>query len=162
VSVGGETGGPGAALVRRAFEAFADRDLDRLLEIMDPEIEFFAPTAVIANDGRCYRGHDGIERYLRDVDQTWSRLEIVPEKFREVGNHVVVLGRVLAKARDGLEIDSPAAWVWQISSGALTWGCTYANPGESFMGLTLEDADSAPQPIVRSHPAHESAPAQAA
>jgi ketosteroid isomerase-like protein len=160
--VGGEIAGSGVALVRKAFEAFAQRDLDALLEIMDPEIEFFAPTAVVANDGRCYRGHEGIERYLHDVGNTWSQLEAIPEKFREVGNHVVALGRVLATARDGLEIESPAAWVWQVSSGRLAWGCAYANPGESFMGLTLREPDSAPRPLGRSPVSAAPTSAQAA
>jgi ketosteroid isomerase-like protein len=123
------------ALVRSAFEAFARRDLEALVELMDAEVEFYAPTAVIANAGRCYRGHDGICRYLQDVELQWARLDVFAESFRTVGNHVVVLGRVLAQAQDGLEVESPAAWVWQVRSGKLVWGCAYADPGESFMGL---------------------------
>src|SRR4051794_28995867 len=96
------------ALVREAFEAFAERDLDTLVELTDPEVELFAPTALLANEGRCYRGHEGIARYLHDVERVWARLEVIPEKFREVGNHVVATGRVRAEARDGLEVDNPA------------------------------------------------------
>jgi ketosteroid isomerase-like protein len=129
---------------------------------MDPEIEFFAPTAVLANEGRCYRGHEGIERYLRDVEKTWSRLETIPEKFREVGNHIVALGRVIAAARDGLEFESPAAWVWQVNSGRLTWGCVYSNPGESFMGLSLGEPDSGPRSLEHPPVPAASAAARAA
>jgi ketosteroid isomerase-like protein len=64
----------GIALVRRAFEAFERRDLTALVELTDPDVELFAPTAALANDGRCYRGHDGIARYLQHVEQTWARL----------------------------------------------------------------------------------------
>ena len=105
---------------------------------MDPEVEFFAPTAAIANEGRCYRGHEGIARYLHDVDATWTRLVALPQKFRDVGNHVVAVGQVDAQARDGFEFTAPAAWVWQVKSGKLVWGCVYADPGTSFMGLTVE------------------------
>jgi len=122
------------ALVREAFEAFARRDLATLVELTDPEVELFAPTALLANEGRCYRGHDGIARYLQDVDRVWARLEVIPEKFREVGNHVVATGRVHAEARDGLEVDNPAAWVWELRGGRLCWGCVYDDPGERFMG----------------------------
>jgi len=62
---------------------------------------------------------------------------VIPEKFREVGHHVVCLGRTQARARDGLEVDSPTAWVWEVQSGKLRWGCVYADPGERFMGLTV-------------------------
>ena len=132
----------GVALVRRVFDAFGRRDLGALVELADPEIEVFAPTALVANEGRCYRGHDGLARYLDDVGRIWTRLEVVPEKFREVGNHVVVLGRVHAEARDGLEVDSPTAWVWELRHGKVCWGCVYADPGETFMGLNVRSDDA--------------------
>jgi ketosteroid isomerase-like protein len=125
----------GVALVRRLFDAFGRRDLGSLVELVDPEIELFAPTAVVANEGRCYRGHEGLARYLHDVERVWARLEVIPEKFREVGNHVVALGRVRAEARDGLEVESPTAWVWELRRGRVCWGCVYSDPGETFMGL---------------------------
>jgi ketosteroid isomerase-like protein len=115
------------ALVERMFEAFAVRDTVALLDMMAPEIEFFGPTATVLNEGKCYRGHDGIQRYFHDADQLWSRLEIAPERFREVGNHVVVMGRVRASARDGLELDAPAAWVWRVEHGKIAWGCVYGD-----------------------------------
>jgi len=131
--------------VRRAFRAFDERDLATLVELTDPEIELLAPTAALANEGRCYRGHDGIARYLMDVAHTWARLHVFPEKFRDVGNHVVCLGRVRAEARDGLEVDSPTAWVWELRARKLRWGCVYADPGRTFMGLS-RDGDSGALP----------------
>jgi hypothetical protein len=44
-----------------------------------------------------------------------------------VGNHVVVLGRVKARAADGLELDTPAAWVWRVQAGKIAWGCAYGD-----------------------------------
>jgi ketosteroid isomerase-like protein len=121
------------ALVREAFEAFARRDLAALVELTDPEVELFTPTAFLANEGRCYRGHEGIARYLHDIERVWAQLEVIPEKFREVGNHVVATGRVRAEARDGLEVDNPAAWVWELRGGRLSWGCVYDDPRETFV-----------------------------
>ena len=94
---------------------------------MDPEIEFFGPTATVLNEGKCYRGHDGMRRYFQDADALWAELETVPSRYREVGNHVVVMGRVRARARDGLELDVPAAWVWRIDGNKIAWGCVYGD-----------------------------------
>ena len=116
-----------SALVERVFEAFAAGDHDALVDVFDPEIEFFGPTATVLNEGKCYRGHDGIRRYLQDAEALWRTLELTPQKFREVGNHVVVLGRVRATARDGLELDTPAAWVWRVERGKVAWGCVYGD-----------------------------------
>jgi ketosteroid isomerase-like protein len=132
------------ALVREVFDAFSRRDLHALVERTDPEIELFAPTAMLANEGRCYRGHEGIGRYLQDVERVWARLEVIPEKFREVGNHVVATGRVRAEARDGLEVDNPAAWVWELRAGRLCWGCVYDDPGTSSMGVARGSDTTAP------------------
>jgi ketosteroid isomerase-like protein len=157
---------PAVAVVRKAFEAFAHRDLAALVKLTDPQVELFAPTAVIANEGRCYRGHDGIARYLQDVAHVWKRLEVIPEKFREVGSHVVATGRVRAEARDGLEIDSSAAWVWELRNGLLCWGCVYdessSSPGEATPGPTPRAAgttgDDAP-PAVGAASGDDVAPA---
>jgi ketosteroid isomerase-like protein len=119
-----------AVLVRRLFDAFAVRDADTLLELLDPQIEFFGPTATVLHDGRCYRGHDGMRRYLRDAEMLWETLELEPQTLREIGNHVVVLGRVRARAHDGLQLDTPAAWVWRLEGGLVTWGCAYGDPDQ--------------------------------
>src|SRR6185312_4003206 len=101
---------------------FATRDAATLLGILDPQIEFFGPTATVLHDGLCYRGHEGMRRYLRDAEMLWEKLDLEPRELREIGNHVVALGRVRARARDGLEIDTPAAWVWRVERGLVTWG----------------------------------------
>lgn len=116
-----------AALVGRLFDAFATRDEHSLLAIMHPEIEFFGPTATVLNEGKCYRGHDGIRRYLQDVEELWAELETLPASYRVVGNHVVVMGRVRARAHDGLELDTPAAWVWRVEDDRVAWGCAYGD-----------------------------------
>jgi ketosteroid isomerase-like protein len=114
-------------LVERLFDAFAARDQDALLAMMAPEIEFYGPTATVLNEGKCYRGHDGIRRYFQDMEALWANLETLPSRFREVGNHVVVMGRVKARARDGLELDTPAAWVWRVEGDKVAWGCVYGD-----------------------------------
>ncbi|MGH2979659.1 MAG: nuclear transport factor 2 family protein [Solirubrobacterales bacterium] len=134
--------GGNAGLVRRLFEAFAARDADTLLEIVDPQIEFFGPTATVLNEGRCYRGHEGMRRYLRDVEMLWLELDLEPQQVREAGNHVVALGRVHARAHDGLEIDTPAAWMWRVEGGRITWGCVYGDPDE--MPGSLQEGGRAP------------------
>jgi ketosteroid isomerase-like protein len=145
------------ALVQRVLGAFDRRDLSALIELTDPEVELFAPTAALANEGRCYRGHDGIARYLLDVERLWLRLEIHPEKFREVGNHVVTVGRVRAEARDGMKVDAPVAWVWQARGSRLVWGCVYADPGETFMGVPLSQEPA--QPSAAKRPSEPGGPA---
>jgi uncharacterized protein len=129
-------------VVRRLFDAFAARDVAALLDIVDPEIEFFGPTATVLNEGRCYRGHDGMRRYLRDAEALWEKLELDPQTLRVVGDHVIAIGRVHAVARDGLELDTAAAWVWRVEHGRVTWGCAYGDPDQ--MPRSLQEGGRAP------------------
>lgn len=132
-------------LVRRLFDAFSARDEDALLELVSTEIEFFGPTANVLHEGRCYRGHEGMRRYLSDAERLWLRLDLDPQRLHEVGNHVVVLGRVLARAHDGLELDTPAAWVWRVEGGAITWGCAYGDPDH--MPRSLQEGGRGPASV---------------
>ena len=150
-------GGP-VALVERVFEAFAARDGDALIALMTPEIEFFGPTATVLNEGKCYRGHDGIRRYLQDAEALWSEIELEPVKYREVGNHVVVMGRVRAWARDGLELDVPAAWVWRVEHGRVAWGCVYGD--RDSMPMSLQEGARGRATTSRPATAQPGAPAQ--
>ena len=148
-------------LVRRLFEAFAARDVDALLDVVGEEIEFFGPTATILREGRCYRGHEGMRRYMRDVEALWQELVLHPRTLREIGNHVVALGRVQGQARDGLEVDVPAAWVWRVDHGLVTWGCAYGDPEQMPRALQEDargpdfDAARLRPPRDRARPAEE-------
>ena len=132
-------------LVRRLFDAFSARDEDKLLELVSTEIEFFGPSATVLHEGRCYRGHEGMRRYLSDAERLWDRLDLDPQRLHEVGSHVVVLGRVLARAHDGLELDIPAAWVWRVENGAITWGCAYGDPDQ--MPRSLQEGGRGPASV---------------
>jgi ketosteroid isomerase-like protein len=112
--------GPNFEVVERMFAAFAERDLDTLVEMMDPEVEFLPVTANLTTGGVPYRGHDGIARYFDDVARVWPELRLFPEEIRDgarVGV-VVVLGRVLARG-GGMILDRPTGWVFQMRDGRI-------------------------------------------
>jgi ketosteroid isomerase-like protein len=63
-------------LLYRANDAFNRRDLDALLALADPDIEF-APR-ILDLEKRPYRGHDGIRSWWEDI------LEVAPDFSVEV------------------------------------------------------------------------------
>ena len=75
-------------LVRRVFDAFARRDVEAVIEVVDPAVEFFAPTASIAGHETPYRGHTGMRQYFEDVARIWEVLEVIPHEIREVEGQV--------------------------------------------------------------------------
>jgi ketosteroid isomerase-like protein len=118
-------------LVRRAFSAFAERDLAAVAELVGPDVEFFPPTAAIAGHDTPYHGEEGLREYFDDVARIWEVLEVVPHEYREVGDQVVALGRVYGRGRDGLLVDSPTGWIWTIDGGKIVAGRVYTSRQEA-------------------------------
>jgi ketosteroid isomerase-like protein len=113
--------GRNVGVVRRVFDALSQRDVPALLELAAPDIEFFAPaTAALTRQGRSYRGHDGIMRYMRDVGRVWDELELIPNSFHESGeDQVIVRGRLRARGRSGVLLDEGANWLVQLHDGKI-------------------------------------------
>jgi ketosteroid isomerase-like protein len=129
--------GQNADIVRRAFDAFSRRDLNVLLTLADPDIEFMPATARVAGRAELYRGHEGLRTYFADVARVWQELRSEPEEFVEVGDVVVCTGRVYAWGV-GRVIDAPAGWVWRLRRGRLVEGHVYDTRREALVAGGLE------------------------
>jgi ketosteroid isomerase-like protein len=104
-------------VARRLFEAFNRRDLESTLELVHPEIAFQPVTASLVADGEPYRGHDGIRRYLADVETYWRELTVDPLQIRSAGEAVVALGRVNGHGPLGAVENAPTTWVLKFKDG---------------------------------------------
>ena len=120
------------AVIKRAYDAFSERDADAVRLIADPEVEFFAAhTGPMARGGQPYRGQEGLRRYLEDVGRLWEEMHAIPQEFRDFDDTVVVLGRVYARGKDGLLVDSPVGWVWKLKDRKIVWGRGYESHEEA-------------------------------
>ncbi|MEA2428276.1 MAG: hypothetical protein QOF37_1904 [Thermoleophilaceae bacterium] len=125
-------------LARRAFEAFATRDLKALLEVLDEDVEFLPVTANLTTGGMPYRGHEGIRSYFDDVARVWAELRVYPTDYRDLGDTVVALGRIYGRG-GGMIIDRPTGWVWSVRDGKLVSGQVYASHEEALRAAGLSD-----------------------
>jgi ketosteroid isomerase-like protein len=117
-------------VVRRMFAAFADRDLGAMLPELDPDVVFLPVTANLTTGGVPYRGHDGMAQYLADVAGVWPELRLFPEDMRELGDVVVVLGRVLARG-GGMILDRPTGWLFTLRDRKIVRGDVYGSHEEA-------------------------------
>jgi ketosteroid isomerase-like protein len=85
-------------IVRSAFDAIRRRDLDALLALYDPEIEFLPLTGTRVEHGG-YAGHSGVLSYFDEVAEVLEEMRPYAETTRAVGEHVVVLGGRSAQGR---------------------------------------------------------------
>lgn len=126
-------------LVRRVFETFTERDIEGMLALAAPDIEFWGPTAAFAREGRPYAGHEGMRDYFADVARLWRTLEVVPHDFRDLGDRVLVFGRVYARGEGGYISDSPAQWIWGVAGGRITWGRVFTSRAEALAAAGLQE-----------------------
>src|SRR5438132_1249059 len=103
-------------LLRGGVEAFNRRDIDGALAPLDPDVELVPLKAVL--EGGSYHGHAGLRRLLEDMKDDWERFTLVADEFRAVGqDRVLVLGRVVARGRSGVDLDDEAAWLCYLRAG---------------------------------------------
>ena len=121
----------GEELIRRAYAAFADRDLDTLVELSDPEIEVSTVTGLLAGRTEPYHGYEGLAAYIDDISGQWKRLELQPQHFLPVGtDRMLVFGRVRAWHQRGF-LDSENAWLWTLRGEKVLSVRVYADPGDA-------------------------------
>src|SRR3954465_4146054 len=93
----------GEEVIRKAYSAFANRDLDAMVAISDEEIAGPPVPGLLAGRGEAYRGCEGLAAYMDDLSGQWKRIELQPQHFLPVGDdRVLVFGRVRPWAQRGL------------------------------------------------------------
>jgi ketosteroid isomerase-like protein len=103
-----------AELVKRGLDAYNRRDAEALKPDVTPDVEWFpAIPAAVEHGG--YQGHEGVERYLRELSDTWDYLRIVGDDIRDLGERVLFLGRVEGRGKgSGVRVDAPVGLVFEL------------------------------------------------
>ena len=106
--------------LRAAYDGFGRGDIDAVLAVMDPEIEWDASDA-LAHTGH-YHGHAGVREYIESLSGAWEVYNLNAEQFSESndGAHVRVLGTVSGKLADGQDIEARFAHVLHLDDGKVT------------------------------------------
>ncbi len=117
-------------VVKATFDAFAARDLQAVLALSDPDIEFTAVTGEHAGRTDPYRGHDGMRQYFRDVAEVWEELRLTPREFREEDDLILVTGKVAARSRSRT-VTGSTGWIWRVRNGKVTFVRVYASAADA-------------------------------
>jgi ketosteroid isomerase-like protein len=98
---------------RRGVEAYNRRDVGAFLELFEPGVEWHPLTQVMfGEEATVYRGHEGIRQFMREVDEALAEVQIEQLEIRDLGERLVVSGRLRARGRaSGAETESPISWV---------------------------------------------------
>jgi ketosteroid isomerase-like protein len=129
---------------RRVIEAYNRRDVEAMLRELDKEIEWRPVLPVVlGGDAPVYRGHDGVRRLQRDLDEVLAERQMDFSEIREAGDLVVATGslRIRGKSSGALS-ESPFGCVAEFRNGKAIRIQTYLDPSEALDQLpALIDAE---------------------
>jgi ketosteroid isomerase-like protein len=121
-------------VVKASFAAFAARDLEAVLALAAPNVEFSAVTGEHAGRTDPYRGHEGLRQYFRDVASVWEELRLTPREFRAHGDLILVTGKVAARSRSRT-VSGSTGWIWRVHDGKVTYVRVYASAADAIAAL---------------------------
>ena len=121
-------------LIKAVFAAFAERDVDGMLEYAADDIIFSPVTADYAGRTDPYVGHEGIREYFRDVASVWDDLRVTPTDFRQIGESVLVTGKVSAQSAARV-IAGSSGWIWRVRDGKIVYGRVYPSAGDAISAM---------------------------
>jgi ketosteroid isomerase-like protein len=75
-------------VVRRWIEAYNARDIEGLLDVSDPEIEFRSIFAGLESGG-AFRGRTGVYEYFEAIEDAYESFQVLPDDFLDAGAAVV-------------------------------------------------------------------------
>ena len=108
-------------LIERGADAYNHRDPDAWVAVWSSDCEWhpFLTARVEGDPG--YHGHNGMRAWFEDVDEMFSEMHVELDRFRQVGDRLLVLGHMTATSRgSGAEVRSEVAWVFA-PRGELLW-----------------------------------------
>ncbi len=106
-------------IVKRVIQVINERDLDGLLAVCDPEVEFHTLTRWAGEPSRL-RGHEGAEYMLAFLDRDFDEMRTEPQEFIDAGERVVVPIELSAIGQQSrVPVRMSEALVFTVSDGRL-------------------------------------------
>src|ERR1700693_5567773 len=127
-------------LAKRVVDAYNRRDVDALFaELATPDFEWW-PALTRAYEGGCYQGCEGVERFAADTRENWEELQTIAEEFRDLGDRVLVLGRLRGRGKaSGASVDQPYIAVLDFSGERVCRSEVYYDHAEGLRAAGLSE-----------------------
>ena len=127
-------------LARRGYEAFARRDLDSALEMMDPEIEAHDPPEV--PDAAIHRGRDAVRRDWEQTLELFDDFSVDLERYFDAGDEVLLYVHYRGRGRESsAEVEARMAHVWTFRDGKVIRLRQYLDRAEALVAVGLSEQD---------------------
>jgi ketosteroid isomerase-like protein len=124
-------------IARRGLDAFNRRDVEAGAAVVAADFEWFPAIAEAVERG-VYRGREGIEAYFADLGKTWEALHIRPERFDDLGDRVLMLGRIEGQGvGSGVPVEAAIGVVYELRGGRISRARGYLDQAEALQAAGL-------------------------
>ena len=102
----------------RCIEAFNSSDVDVFTALTTPDFEW--SPSMVAIEGEVFRGSEGIRTYFESLSSAWEEFLILPGRFRDLTDLVIMLGRLSGRGRNsGVPVDASLGMVFDFRDGMI-------------------------------------------
>jgi ketosteroid isomerase-like protein len=124
---------------RELMDALSQRDLPRMIALTDPEVEWHSFFAELGERG-VYSGHDGIRRYVGDLNDAWEMVRADVDEGLGAGDVVLLVGRIQYRGkRSGAESEDPAGWMLKFRRGKAVRFRAFRDPEQALEAAGLSE-----------------------
>ena len=136
--------GQNVELGRRWIEAFNARDLEAMIALCDPNVEFHSAFAAVG--GASYHGHAGMRRWHRDLEETWgTQIRLQPEAYFDLGDEILTFYLYHGRGQQsGAEVTMPATSVVRWRDDLMVYVKVYMQRDEALSDLGVSEAELEP------------------
>ena len=126
-------------LIRRGYEAFARGDIEAVVELVDPDVEWHPAIAPILGVDTI-RGREGMrEFFTRDLFQGFDEFRAEPLSIEDYGEAVLAVVRYTGRGESsGLEFDQTFFTVYRFRDGRIVSMHDFATRPEALEAAGLE------------------------
>lgn len=126
---------------KRGTEAINRGDVEAMLEVFDPEIEYYAALPVLLGGAAAVvHGHAGVRELFRDLYDVLDQIHVEYSEIRDLGDRTLAIGRLRARGKaSGAETESPFCTVTEIKNGKAIRLRSYLDADEALEAAGLEE-----------------------
>jgi ketosteroid isomerase-like protein len=134
---------PNVEIVRRFYaggvrELTSSLDEAHLVELVDPDVHVDLTRRVL--NPAVYDGYEGLRLGLSEVREVWDRFTVLPERFIDVGDQVLVLETVQASGLgSGVEVGTRGASLYALRDGRIVRLTVYPDAREALEAVGLSE-----------------------
>jgi ketosteroid isomerase-like protein len=131
-------------LARRFNEAFNARDIEALIALCAPDVEFNSVFAAVG--GAIYHGHDGLRSWHRDLQGAWGEeIGLEPEAYFDLCEQTLTFYVYHARGQQsGAGVGMPAAGVLRSRDGRIAYVKAYTDREEALRDLGVTEDELEP------------------